>query len=458
MEDISELVIKNIVANEEYCRTVLPFLKKEYFDGHARFVFDLLVKFVTKYNTMPNCSTMEYEFSQLESHPEQAQEIHAYIKRAFTITDDERSTDMTWLVETTEKWCQDRAVYLAVLKSIEIINGNNAEMLPSAIPDMLQQALGVGFDRDIGHDYMENSDKRFEYYHTPENKVPFDLEMLNKITGGGVKRKTLNIFLGGTGTGKSMTLCHLAAAYITQGINCLYITMEMSEEKIAERIDANLFDVNINEIASLTKGEFNKAIHKIRTTSSGRLIIKEYPTAAAHAGHFRALLSELKLKKDFIPDVILIDYINICASSRIKGMGGSIGSYGYIKAIAEELRGLAIETDTIMWSATQTNRDGMNSSDVDITNTSESFGLPATADLMLALITTEELEELDQILVKQLKNRYNDVAYYRRFVLGMERAKMRLYDAEESAQTDVLSGDTSFTATTDEPDYSEFKM
>jgi archaellum biogenesis ATPase FlaH len=458
MQDISELVIKNIAMNEEYCRSVLPFLKKEYFEGDAQFVFTLLAKFVAKYNTMPNCTTMEYEFSQLEVHPENAAGIQSFIQRAFSPAKDDATMDMSWLVEKTERWCQDRALFMAIMESIEIINGNNDQMLPSAIPDMMTSALGVGFDRNIGHDYTESAEDRYEYYHTPENRIPFDLEMLNKVTAGGVKRKTLNVFLGGTGSGKSMALCHLAASYLSSGLNCLYITMEMSEEKIAERIDANLMDVKIQDIPSLTHGEFQGKIAKIKKGSAGRLIIKEYPTAAAHAGHFRALLSELKLKKNFIPDVILIDYINICASSRIKSLGGTVGSYGFIKAIAEELRGLAIETDTVMWSATQTNREGMNSSDVDITNTSESFGLPATADLMLALIVTEELEELDQIMVKQLKNRYNDVSYYRRFILGMERAKMRLYDAEESAQEDVLTGDNSFQAPSDETDYSAFKM
>jgi len=464
MDDISELVIKNVVSNETYCRTVLPFLKMEYFEGHSKFVFNLVAKFVTKYNALPNCSSMEYEFSQLESHPENAQAIHDYIRRVFTIEEDDKKVDPHWLLETTEKWCKDRAVYLAVIKSIEIINGSNTTQTPAALPDILSQALSVTFDRSVGHDYTQDGDARFNYYHTIEDKIPCDLDLFNKITNGGVTRKTLNVLLGGTGAGKSMVLCHLASSYLSRGSNVLYITLEMSEEKIAERIDANLMDIKIQDLGTLTKSSFISKLASIRSKSSGKLIIKEYPTAAAHAGHFRALIEELKLKKDFKPDVIIIDYINICSSSRIKAMGGSIGSYGYVKAIAEELRGLAIETETAMWSATQTNRDGMNSSDVEITNTSESFGLPATADLMLAIITTEELEELEQMLIKQLKNRYNDISYYRRFILGMDRSKMRLYDAEESAQAGVMpepTAKTNFTskiADDGENSFADFKL
>ena len=459
MEDISELILKNLVINENYCRKVAPFLKIEYFEGKSKVVFKLIVDFVSKYNSLPNCSSLEYEFENLPKQPENAQEVHSFIKQVFEVTEDDKATDEKWLHETTEKWCKDRAIYLGVIKSIEIIDGKNTKYSPGAIPDILQRALSVSFDKNVGHDYVENATDRFNFYHTDEARIPFDLQMLNDITGGGVPNKTLNILMSGTGVGKTLAMCHLASSYLSQGKNVLYVTLEMAEEKIAERIDANLFDVNIQDLLHLTKDEFTQKVKDIKSKTHGRLVIKEYPTASAHVGHFRALIDELKLKKDFVPHAIFIDYLNICASSRMKGLGGSVNTYSYIKAIAEEVRGFSIENDVPIWSATQLNREGYKSSDVDLTNTSESFGLPATADLMLALISTEELEELDQILVKQLKNRYNDIAKNRRFVLGIDRPKMRLYDAEDSAQDDIMPEINEYTqGHKSEIDYSDFQV
>jgi len=346
------------------------------------------------------------------------------------------------MIEETEKWCRDRAVYNAIMDSIQIIDGKSQDQTDGAIPEILSKALGVSFDQAIGHDYIDNSDDRFEFYNRTEERVPFDLDYFNKITKGGLPNKTLNICLAGTGVGKSLFMCHCAASVLQQGKNVLYITMEMAEEKIAERIDANLMDLPIQQLETLPKNVFDTKIQKIAQASIGKLIIKEYPTGSAHTGHFRALLNELKLKKNFKPDMIYIDYLNICSSSRMKGMGGSINSYTYIKAIAEEMRGLAVEFNVPILSATQTTRSGFSNTDVGLEDTSESFGLPATADLMFALISTEELEELGQLMVKQLKNRYNDPTTYKRFVIGVDRSRMKLYDVEESAQTDIM-GDSS---------------
>jgi archaellum biogenesis ATPase FlaH len=369
-----------------------------------------------------------------------------------------------WLIDNTEKWCQDRAIYLAIMESINIIDGKHQSLTKQALPEILSDALGVCFDTNVGHDYIDNSDERFEFYHTVEDRLPFDLENFNAITKGGLPNKTLNVALAGTGVGKSLFMCHVGAGALMQGKNVLYITMEMSEERIAERIDANLFNLPIDQLEKLNKQMFDNKIAKIAQKNIGKLIVKEYPTGAAHTGHFRALLNELKLKKDFIPDIIFIDYLNICSSSRMKGLGGSINTYSYIKSIAEEMRGLAVEFNVPIMTATQTTRSGFSNTDVGLEDTSESFGLPATADLMFALVSTEELDKLGQIMVKQLKNRYNDPTYKKRFVVGVDRAKMRLYDVEESAQTltnDIPvfdNSDSGRSIKTERKDYSDFKV
>lgn len=435
--EIPKIVLVNLLRNEEYCRKVFPFLKPEYFEGNSKVIFDLFIKFFGEYNVMPSEKALEIEFLNSDQNTEENASVLDNLGRIYQDGEDYLSADEDWLMATTEKWCQDRAVYLAVIQSINIIDGGDKQYSPGAIPDILSRALSVSFDRNIGHDYIENAQDRFDFYHQVEKKIGFDLEMLNKITKNGVSRKTLNVILAGTGVGKSLAMCHFASSMLAQSKNVLYITLEMAEEKIAERIDANLFDVDISDLRSLNRQEFDNQIDSIRTKTNGRLVVKEYPTSQAHVGHFRALLNELQMKKSFVPDCIFVDYLNICASSRMKGVGGSVNTYTYVKAIAEEIRGLAVEWDVPVWTATQTNREGFGSSDVDLTNTSESFGLPATADLMLAMITTEELDELNQILVKQLKNRYNDPTFYRKFVLGIDRAKMRLYDVEDSAQDDI---------------------
>jgi archaellum biogenesis ATPase FlaH len=369
-----------------------------------------------------------------------------------------------WLIDNTEKWCQDRAIYLAIMESINIIDGKHQSLTKQALPEILSDALGVCFDTNVGHDYIDNSDERFEFYHTVEDRLPFDLENFNAITKGGLPNKTLNVALAGTGVGKSLFMCHVGAGALMQGKNVLYITMEMSEERIAERIDANLFNLPIDQLEKLNKQMFDNKIAKIAQKNIGKLIVKEYPTGAAHTGHFRALINELKLKKDFMPDIIFIDYLNICSSSRMKGLGGSINTYSYIKSIAEEMRGLAVEFNVPIMTATQTTRSGFSNTDVGLEDTSESFGLPATADLMFALVSTEELDKLGQIMVKQLKNRYNDPTYKKRFVVGVDRAKMRLYDVEESAQTltdDIPvfdNSDSGKSIKTERKDYSDFKV
>jgi len=367
----------------------------------------------------------------------------------------ESTSERAWAEDTTESWCKERAIYLALMKSIQIADGQDEKHSNDAIPDILKDALSVGFDQHIGHDYIDDSEGRYEYYHRKENKIEFDLEMFNKITAGGISNKTLNIALAGTGVGKSLFMCHYAASVLLQGKNVLYITCEMAEEKIAERIDANLLNTNIKEVAELPKTVFEKKINKLREKTQGQLIIKEYPTASAHVGHFRSLLSELKLKKNFVPEIIFVDYLNICASSRYRS-AVNVNSYNYVKAIAEELRGLAVEFDLPIFSATQTTRGGFTSTDPDLTDTSESFGLPATADLMIALISSDELEELGQIMVKQLKNRYNDPTYNKRFVVGIDRPKMRLYDCEQEAQDDILDTNVDTHSTTTQDSKAKF--
>ena len=428
-------ILSHLLNNEDYCRRVIPYIQKEYFEGTDKLVFDLIVDFVAKNNKLPTGRVLDLELQKVSAPEDVLNQASRLINEISNKTD----VDTDYLIGESEKWCRDRAVYNAIMDSIQIIDGKDKEKTEGAIPEILSQALGVSFDQAIGHDYIDDSDSRFEFYNKEETRIPWDLDYFNKITKGGIPNKTLNICLAGTGVGKSLFMCHNAASVLQQGKNVLYITMEMAEERIAERIDANLMDLPIQQLESLPKNVFTEKIGKIAQASIGKLIIKEYPTGAAHSGHFRALLNELKLKKNFKPDMIYIDYLNICSSSRMKAMGGSINSYSYIKAIAEELRGLAIEFNVPIMSATQTTRSGFSNTDVGLEDTSESFGLPATADLMFALIATEELDELNQVMVKQLKNRYNDPTKYKRFVIGIDRARMKLYDVEESAQSDIVS-------------------
>jgi len=431
-ENIQTIIIKKLIQNEDFCRKALPHLKPEYFEGEHRPVYDLFLSFISKFNKLPTSSVLDIELQS--SGFTTRQDLNEIINLIKTV-DQPVDCDMTWLLDTTERWCKDRALFLAIMESINIIDGKKKGVAEGAIPEILTKALSVSFDTNVGHDYIENADGRFDFYHEKEERIPFDLEMFNEITKGGITKKTLNIILAGTGVGKSLAMCHFASAALSQGQNVLYITLEMAEERIAERIDANLMDIPIDQVENMPKDLFDRKVDTIKAKTKGKLIVKEYPTSTAHVGHFRALLNELKLKKDFIPDVIFVDYINICASSRVKGLGGAINSYSLIKAIAEELRGLAGEFKVPVWSATQVTRSGFANTDVELTDTAESFGLPATADLMLALISTEQLEEMNQIMVKQLKNRYNDLTKNKRFVIGIDRPKMRLYDVEESAQT-----------------------
>ncbi len=428
-------ILSHLLNNEEYCRRVIPYVQKEYFEGPHKTVFELIVKFVGQHNKLPTAKVLQLELKKVNMPDEVLTNASELIKEISLKTE----VDTEYLISESENWCRDRAVYLAIMDSIGIIDGRDKTRTEGSIPEILSKALGVSFDQEIGHDYIDNSDDRFEFYNTKEDRIPWDLDYFNKITKGGLPNKTLNIALAGTGVGKSLFMCHCAASVLQQGKNVLYITLEMAEERIAERIDANLMDLPIEQLQRISKDAFESKIQKIATASIGKLIIKEYPTGSAHTGHFRALLNELKLKKNFNPDMIYIDYLNICSSSRMRGLGGSINSYSYIKAIAEELRGLAVEFNVPIVSATQTTRSGYSNTDVGLEDTSESFGLPATADLMFALISTEELEDLNQILVKQLKNRYNDPTKYRRFVVGIDRARMKLYDVEESAQADLVA-------------------
>ena len=434
MEKVEILILRNLIHNEDYARKVIPFLKKDYFEEESqRILYGEISDFIEGYNKLPTKEILQIELSNLT---DLTQENYNQISQTIDILDKVPSDD-DWLMDTTEKWCRDRAIYLALMESIQLADGKDSTKNRDAIPDILKQALAVSFDNHVGHDYLEDYEERYNFYHQEEEKIPFDLDYFNKITKGGLPNKTLNVALAGTGVGKSLFMCHMASACLSQGRNVLYITLEMAEERIAERIDANLLNVNIQEIADLPKVMFENKINNLSKKTQGQLIIKEYPTASAHSGHFRALLNELSLKKSFRPDIIFIDYLNICCSSRYRG-GGSVNSYTIVKSIAEELRGLAVEANVPIVSATQTTRSGYGSSDVELTDTSESFGLPATADLMFALISTEELEGLGQILVKQLKNRYNDNNANKRFVVGIDRAKMRLYDCEQMAQDDIL--------------------
>ena len=434
MDKVEILILRNLLYNEEYLRKVMPFIKSEYYeDSNQKIVFEEIEEFVQKYNQP---ATKEVLCIEVEKRQDINDTTFSEITKLISYLDDV-PTDYDWLVDTTEKWCRDRAIYLALMESIALTDGKDKDKDRDAIPSILSEALAVSFDAHVGHDYLLDYEERYESYHREEDKIPFDLEYFNKITKGGLPNKTLNIALAGTGVGKSLFMCHVAAAALLGGKNVLYITAEMAEEKIAERIDANLLNVPIQEITNLPKLMFEEKVTKLSQKTQGSLIIKEYPTASAHSGHFRSLLNELALKKSFRPDIIFIDYLNICASERYRA-GSNVNSYTVVKAIAEELRGLAVEANVPIVSATQTTRSGYGSSDVDITDTSESFGLPATADLMFALISTDDLEGLGQIMVKQLKNRYNDPTISKRFVVGIDRAKMRLYDCEQTAQDDIL--------------------
>ena len=434
MEKIEFLILRNLIYNEEYARKVIPFIKDEYFeDQNQKIIFQEILSFIQEYNKL---ATKEILSIEVEKRSDINDTNFKEIVDLISSFEDEVG-EIDWLVDSTEKWCRDRAIYLALMESIQLADGKDDNKGRDSIPSILSDALAVSFDNHIGHDYLQDYEARFESYHRKEDRIPFDLEYFNKITKGGLPNKTLNIALAGTGVGKSLFMCHVASSALIEGKNVLYITLEMAEEKIAERIDANLLNVNIQDITDLPKPMFDTKVEDLAKKTQGTLIIKEYPTAAAHSGHFKSLLQELALKKSFRPDIIFIDYLNICSSSRYRN-NSSVNSYSYIKAIAEELRGLAVEANVPIVSATQTTRSGFASSDVDLTDTSESFGLPATADLMFALISTEDTEKLNQIMVKQLKNRYNDPTIFKRFVVGIDRAKMRLYDCEQSAQEDIL--------------------
>jgi replicative DNA helicase len=427
---IEQKILSSLIHDEQYCRKVIPFIKREYFaDRKESIITNEIVEFFNKYNKPITKEILSIELSNRKDlNDKELVEVTEFVSSL-----EHEPANQEWLLENTEKFCKDRAVYNAILASIKIIDGGDKVHTKDAIPHILSDALAVSFDNHIGHDYLDDHDSRYDFYHRVEEKIPFDLEMFNKITKGGLSKKTLNIALAGTGVGKSLFMCHVGASCLVQGKNVLYITMEMAEERIAERIDANLLNLTMDELKVIDRDIYENRIAKIQNKTKGKLIIKEYPTAGAHAGHFRALLEELKLKREFKPDIIFIDYLNICASQRMK-QGGSINSYTYVKAIAEELRGLAVEYNVPIVSATQTTRSGYTNSDPGLEDTSESFGLPATADFMFALVSNEELEALNQIIVKQLKNRYNDPSFYKRFVVGIDRAKMKLYDTEASAQ------------------------
>lgn len=435
MQTIEKTILANLIHNEQYTRKVLPFIKGDYFsDRTERTVFEEIQKFVDKYSDLPNQNALEVE---LDSRKDLNEDDY---KRVLSVVKELQKDDdviFDWLVETTEDFCKDKAVYNAIVDGIAIIDGKDKKRGVDALPTILTDALAVGFDNRVGHDYLHDTDARYEFYHKVEEKIPFDLEFFNRITKGGLPQKTLNIVLAGTGVGKSLFMCHVASNCLNQGRNVLYITLEMAEERIAERIDANLMNISIDDLHELPKQMFDDKIASIAKKTNGQLVIKEYPTASAHSNHFRGLIKELAIKKSFKPDIIFVDYLNICASSRFKA-NGNVNSYMYIKAIAEELRGLAVETNVPIMSATQTTRSGFSNSDIGLEDTSESFGLPATADLMFALISNEELDELNQIAVKQLKNRYNDPTTNKRFVIGVDRAKMRLYDVEGAEQEGLV--------------------
>ena len=430
---IETKILSHLVYDEKYLRKVLPFIKDVYFEVLTeKIIFQEIQQYMNNYDGLPSANILQIEIEKRKDISEEIFKEAVDLIQSFR----EEKVDQEWLLDTTEKWCKERAIYLALMESVKLADGRDKTKNREAIPSILSEALGVSFDDHIGHDYLQDAEERFEFYHKKEDKIPFDLDLFNKITKGGLPNKTLNVALAGTGVGKSLFMCHCASSCLSQGKNVLYITLEMAEEKIAERIDANLLGINIKELADIPKSLFETKIGKVAKKTQGTLIIKEYPTASAHAGHFKSLLSELSIKKGFAPDIIFVDYLNICSSSRYKGT--IVNSYTFVKAIAEELRGLAVESNVPIVSATQTTRSGYGSSDIDLTDTSESFGLPATADLMFALISTEELEDMNQIMVKQLKNRYNDPTMNKRFVIGIDRARMRLYNVEVSAQGNII--------------------
>ena len=437
---IETTILASLIYDEEYIRKVLPFIQVEYFaDFKEKTIFKVISHYVEKYNGTPNVESISIDLQKVSLSEEQYRDAFEYLSELETYVP---KVDSQWLLDETEKWCKDRAIYNAILDGIHIIEGKSKNQTAEAIPAILTDALSVSFDTHIGHDYIEQSEERYEFYHTKEDKIPFDLDFFNRITKGGLPNKTLNICLAGTGVGKSLFMCHVAASTLMQNKNVLYITLEMSEKKVAERVDANLMNITLDDLHDLPRRMFESRVSKIQKKTTGRLIVKEYPTATAHCGHFRALHDELLLKKAFRPDIIFVDYINICASQRFR-YGSNVNSYTYIKGIAEEMRGLAVELNVPIVSATQTTRQGFTSTDIGLEDTSESFGLPATADLMFALISTEELEGLNQMLVKQLKNRYNDPTANKRFVIGVDRAKMKLYDVAATAQEDLVdSGQT----------------
>tara|TARA_A100001234_G_scaffold220730_1_gene234397 strand:+ start:1094 stop:2470 length:1377 start_codon:yes stop_codon:yes gene_type:complete len=454
---VEDLVVASLLHNTDFTRKTLPHIKRDYFENYNnKVIFEELSSYFTQYDNLPTKEALRIE---IESRSDLNETTFTEVKQTLDLATEEPH-EIDWLVHTSEKWCRDRAIYNALLESIQIADGNSETMGRDAIPSILSNALSVSFDNSVGHDYLDDADQRYQFYHRVEEKIPFDIELLNKVTKGGLSKKTLNVALAGTGVGKSLFMCHCAAANLAAGYNVLYITLEMAEEKIAERIDANLMNIPVQKLETLPKPMFDSKIEKVQNKTQGRLLIKEYPTASAHVGHFKALLQELSIKKAFVPDIIYVDYLNICSSSRYKG--AIVNSYTFVKSIAEELRGLAGEHNVPIVSATQTTRSGYGNSDVDLTDTSESFGLPATADFMVALISTEEMEELNQIMVKQLKNRYNDPTVNKRFVVGIDRAKMRLYDCEEqkkivdSGQEETI--DASDILTFSKQNFNDFKI
>jgi replicative DNA helicase len=434
MMRIETTILSNLIHNEDYTRKAIPFIKEEYFqDQVEKVIYKTIWDYVDRYKNNPDVEALLIEIGKATYTDDQYKSATDYLSEKIT----ESKVELQWLLDETEQWCKDKAIYQAILNGIQIIDGKDKDKTPEAIPTILTEALSVSFDTHIGHDYLEQSIDRYEFYHTVEDKIPFDLDYFNRITKGGLPKKTLNVCLAGTGVGKSLFMCHSASATLMQGKNVLYITLEMAEEKIAERIDANLMNISMEDLHDLPRHMYEDRFGKVQKKTHGRLIVKEYPTASAHCGHFRSLLNELALKKDFKPDIIYVDYLNICASSRFRA-SAAVNSYTYIKAIAEELRGLAVECNLPIVSATQTTRTGFVSTDIGLEDTSESFGLPATADLMFALISTDELEELNQMLVKQLKNRYNDPTLNKKFIVGVDRGKMKLYDVAQTAQTDLV--------------------
>ncbi len=434
MMRIETTILSNLIHNEDYTRKAIPFIKEEYFqDQVEKVIYKTIWDYVDRYKNNPDVEALLIEIGKATYTDDQYKSATDYLSEKIT----ESKVELQWLLDETEQWCKDKAIYQAILNGIQIIDGKDKDKIPEAIPTILTEALSVSFDTHIGHDYLEQSIDRYEFYHTVEDKIPFDLDYFNRITKGGLPKKTLNVCLAGTGVGKSLFMCHSASATLMQGKNVLYITLEMAEEKIAERIDANLMNISMEDLHDLPRHMYEDRFGKVQKKTHGRLIVKEYPTASAHCGHFRSLLNELALKKDFKPDIIYVDYLNICASSRFRA-SAAVNSYTYIKAIAEELRGLAVECNLPIVSATQTTRTGFVSTDIGLEDTSESFGLPATADLMFALISTDELEELNQMLVKQLKNRYNDPTLNKKFIVGVDRGKMKLYDVAQTAQTDLV--------------------